>query len=320
MRSKRVTRVGLLLLLTYLALSLLAGVFLAEIALHPMRRPLTEKDETQARRLATNRNWALDDVVIAAGDGSLLRGWNVRPKVWNGNVVILFHGVGDNRLGMTGYAEMLSGHGFDVLLPDARAHGSSGGPIATYGLLESDDIRRWTAWIETQQRPNCIFGLGESMGAAQVLQSLGAGAQFCAVVAESPFSTFREIAYDRVGQYFRTGPWLGRTAMRPIVEVAFAYARWKYTMDFEKASPELALAGTTVPVLLIHGKEDRNIPVRHSEMIVAQDSQVVLWEVPNADHCGAVNVAPAEFEHRLLGWFEGHARGHDNLTRAVGPS
>ena len=37
---------------------------------------------------------------------------------------------------MVGYAELLLAHGFTVLLPDARAHGASGGSLATYGLLE----------------------------------------------------------------------------------------------------------------------------------------------------------------------------------------
>jgi hypothetical protein len=62
----------------------------------------------------------------------------------------------DNRIGMIGYAELLLSHGFTVLLPDARAHGASGGLMATYGLLESDDIRRWYEWLDSHQRPGCI--------------------------------------------------------------------------------------------------------------------------------------------------------------------
>jgi hypothetical protein len=71
------------------------------------------------------------------------------------------------------------------------------------------------------------------MGAAQLLQSLPSEPRFSAVAVESPFSSFREIAYDRVGQFFHTGPWLGRTVLRSIVEAAFGYARLKYQLDFE---------------------------------------------------------------------------------------
>ena len=50
------------------------------------------------------------------------------------------------------------------------------------------------------------------MGAAQLLQSLDTHPHFCAVAAESPFANFREIAYDRMGQPFHLGPWVGRSS------------------------------------------------------------------------------------------------------------
>src|SRR5262250_2928245 len=88
--------------------------------------------------------------------------------------------------------------------------------------------------------------------------------RFCAVVAESPFSNFREIAYDRMGQPFHLGPWVGRTILRPLVEVAFLRAQWKYGLNMQQVAPEEALVNTHIPTLLIHGQIDSNIPVRHS--------------------------------------------------------
>lgn len=310
MRPRRPLRLGvllLLLLLGYLALSLLAGAFVTEGTLHPGRRSLSTKDEMQAQGIARNSNSELTDVAITASDGANLSAWSIRPRKRNGKAVILLHGLSDNRLGMIGYAELLLEHGFSILMPDARAHGASGGQLATYGLLESGDIRRWFDWLQQQQHPSCIFGFAESMGAAQLLQSLQSEPHFCAVAAESPFSTFREIAYDRVGQFFHTGPWLGRTVLRPVVEVAFGYARWKYKMNFEQVSPERIVATTKVPVLLIHGQNDSNIPIRHSRRIAADNPTLVLWEVPNADHCGAITTAHQELERKLTDWFNSHS-------------
>jgi len=142
------------------------------------------------------------------------------------------------------------------------------------------------------------------MGAAQLLQSLDAHPHLCAVVAESSFSNFREIAYDRMGQPFKLGPWVGRTILRPLVEVAFLRARLKYHLRMEDISPEDSVAATKIPVLLIHGAADSNIPVRHSERIHAHAPNTVLWEVPEADHCGALSTSPNEFERRLLAWFK----------------
>jgi uncharacterized protein len=317
MRPRRPLRLGVLLLLGYLVLSFTAGVFVAEGTLHPGRRSLTAKDETLAQGIAGNHDSELSDVTIPARDGVTLSAWSIRPRMGNGKAVILLHGLSDNRLGMIGYAELFMGHGFSILMPDARAHGASGGQLATYGLLESDDIRRWFDWLQQNQHPGCIFGFAESMGAAQILQSLQSEPHFCAVAAESPFSTFREIAYDRVGQFFHTGPWLGRTLLRPVVEVAFGYARWKYKMNFEQVSPERIVATTKVPVLLIHGQNDSNIPIRHSRRIAADNPALVLWEVPDTDHCGAISTSPQEFEHRLLGWFDSHSSGRDSLAASL---
>jgi dipeptidyl aminopeptidase/acylaminoacyl peptidase len=322
MRPRRSLRLGVFLLLGYLALSFMAGVFVAQGTLHPGRRSLSSRDETLARGIAHNRNSELVDVTIPADDGVILSAWSIRPQNSHGKGVILLHGLSDNRLGMTGYAELLLSHGFSVLMPDARAHGASGGQLATYGLLESDDIRRWFDWLQQNQHQGCIFGFAESMGAAQLLQALQTEPHFCAVAAESSFSTFREIAYDRLGQFFHTGPWLGRTILRPVVEVAFGYARWKYHMDFEQVSPERIVAMTKVPVLLIHGQIDSNIPIRHSRRIAARNRHVVLWEVPNADHCGAITIAHGELEQKLIGWFDGHSNApsnaaFDNVERSV---
>lgn len=303
MRPTRRWRRLIFALLMYITMCSVAGIYLADSTLHPPRRPLTQDDERAYQQSLIPIHAQMEDVSITATDGNVLKGWIVHPDNANGKAALLLHGLGDNRLGMTGYAELLLAHGFTVLLPDARAHGVSGGELATYGLIERDDIRQWVDLLLGKTGAQCVYGMGESMGAAELLEALQVDARFCAVVAESPFVNFREIAYDRMGQPFHAGPWVGRTILRPLVEVAFLRARWKYHVDMEQASPVDAIAKTQTPVLLIHGKVDRNIPVRHSELIVEKDPKTVLWEVPGADHCGAIAAAPQQFAERVLEWF-----------------
>jgi predicted acyl esterase len=88
--------------------------------------------------------------------------------------------------------------GYAALLPDSRGEGESGGRFLTYGVKEGDDVRRWFGWLAAQKHPRCIFGMGESMGAAILLQSVREETRFCAVIAESSFASFRQIAYVRV--------------------------------------------------------------------------------------------------------------------------
>jgi pimeloyl-ACP methyl ester carboxylesterase len=282
------------------------GIVAIEGATHLPRAPITVDSSIRVRGLAEQNHAILSDVAIEAKDGVSLRAWSIRPLPGNGNAVILMHGQGDNRAGMLGPALMLLRHGYSVLLPDARAHGLSGGAIGTYGLLEADDIHRWFDWLEKNESPHCIDGLGDSMGAAELLESLTVESHFCAVIAESPFATFREAAYDRLGQQFSTGTWLGRTLLRPAFVTAAEYARLRYGIDFSHADPSEAVASSRVPILLIHGLADTNLPPRHSQMIKARNPSVTLWEPAVAGHCGASTAEPVEYEQHVIDWFAVH--------------
>ena len=290
----------------YILCCCIAGIFVAENTLHPGREPEISAAETS--------DWINEDgatlspVNISAANKISLYAWIVKPANANGDTVLVLHGMGGDRTEMEDYADMFLRHGFSVLMPDARAHGKSGGELATYGLLERDDVRYWVEWLLSREPSGCVYGFGESMGAAQLLQSLKTEPRFCAVAAECSFSTFREVAYDRMGQRLHTGPWLGRTFLWPVVESAFVFVRLRYGFDMDLVSPEEAVAASHVPVLLIHGEADANIPIRHSHAIAARNSTVVLWEVPNTGHSGAIGTSPKEFEMRVIGWFSSHRR------------
>jgi fermentation-respiration switch protein FrsA (DUF1100 family) len=310
-------RTLLILCLAYATGTVLGGIGLGWMATHPGRRPITDADKRNVIAESGDAS-ELSDVTITAHDGAVLRGWQIRPAESNGNVVILLHGVGDNRLGVSGYGAWLARNHYTILLPDARAHGYSGGDLATYGLKESDDIHRWVDWLEGNEHPNCVFGFGESMGAAQILQSLSRETRFCAVVAESSFATFREVAYARVGRPFHTGPWVGRSFFWPTVEVGFLYVREKFGLNMEAASPADAVAHSDTPVFLIHGLSDENIPSFHSiEIQERNPSRLTLWRVAGAGHCGTHSVAPQEFERKVLTWFADHSSKRANPALAA---
>jgi dipeptidyl aminopeptidase/acylaminoacyl peptidase len=302
-----IRRFLLVAVVLYFVGTVFGGSGLGWIALHPPRRPLTPQEEVNVQTAAIAASQQFANVSITSPDGTTLRAWFLKPHSANGDSVVLLHGVSDNRLGMYGYAKWLLNNHYAVLLPDARAHGLNDG-IATYGLRESDDIHRWVDWLEDHGHPRCVYGLGESMGAAQLLQSLATETRFCAVVAESPFASFREVAYARFGREFYTGPRIGSTFFRPSVDVGFLYVRLRYGLNMEDASPKQAVEKTKTPVLLIHGLSDRNIPPFHSDEIHAHNpTDIVVWKVQGAVHTGAHKVAPQEFERRVLAWFESHS-------------
>jgi alpha-beta hydrolase superfamily lysophospholipase len=161
MRRSRRLRWLLALFLLYLGLCTVGGIYLADGTLRPARRTLTDEESAAFKSTVRAMRAVLQDVSIATPDQVILRGWRLRPTAGNGNAAIVLHGLADDRRGMAGYAELLLAHGYTVLLPDARAHGASGGELATYGLLEREDIQRWVDFLWSATQPRCIYGMGE---------------------------------------------------------------------------------------------------------------------------------------------------------------
>jgi len=305
MFKKRILRVSVFLLLLYL----LGAIALAEISLHPLRVRRGDRLArltTLAEHAAASSGSRLQNVSIDSLDGTQLQAWFVRPTASNGSAVLMLHGVGDSRAGMEPYMGMFLERGYSVLMPDSRGHGTSSG-IATYGLYESADVHSWVNWLVKNEKPVCVFGLGESMGAAILLQSLQVEHRFCAVAAESPFADFREAAYDRVSHQFRAGPWLGKTLLRPAIDIAFLEGRVVHGIDLESVRPQDAVAGSSTPILLIHGGADTHIGLRHSQLLHQINPKTELWVIPGVEHTLVFRTHPQEFTDKIFTFFAAHS-------------
>src|SRR6266436_2051220 len=110
-----------------------------------------------------------EDFTVRASDGVILRGWKVRPPAPNGDWVLLYHGVSDNRTGDTGHAEILLRHGYSLVMMDSRAHGESGGDMATYGWKERYDSVAIANALYATESVHHFGAMGVSMGAAIAL-------------------------------------------------------------------------------------------------------------------------------------------------------
>ena len=337
---RRLIRILLILLLLPPILAGIAGWLIAPSFLHPIRRELTPDLIREVDASFAQSGGHREDFNVRAADGILLRGWIVRPDHPNGNWVLLFHGVADNRVGVVRHSEFLLRAGYSVVMMDARAHGASEGHIATYGWLERNDTKAIIDAIIAQERrvrtdlqmkqghgppasmgnfpvryphppvpptPH-IFALGESMGAGIALQSAAIEPRIEAVVAESAFANLREASYDYAG--LRRSPMLGKTLFAPFSWMLLYRGEKLTGLPVAEVSPEKAVAARAFPVLLICDEKDEALPCRHTERIyAAARGPKQLWEVPGAFHTTALGFQPVEFQRRVLDFYANVAQG-----------
>jgi pimeloyl-ACP methyl ester carboxylesterase len=119
-----------------------------------------------------------------------------------------------------------------------------------------------------------VILIGHSLGAAVALQTAAIEPRVRAVVAASSFSDLRTIATERAFYFpaWSLGP-------------AFARAERDGKFVVDEVSPVKAAAAITVPVLLLHGAQDRDTLPAHSQRIFdALRGPKALMTVPEAGH------------------------------------
>src|SRR5699024_9442027 len=120
-------------------------------------------------------------------------------------LAIIFHGYKGfaRRDGLGGYT-LCKRLGFNVLLPDQRSHGASGGHTITMGVKERYDCRAWAWWAARRFGPETpLFLMGVSMGASTVLMasSLNLPGSVRGIIADCGYTSPREIARRCLPQY-----------------------------------------------------------------------------------------------------------------------
>ncbi|GAC1634683.1 MAG: alpha/beta hydrolase [Candidatus Acidiferrum sp.] len=300
---KRFTRILAILIFFPAALSAVGGWFAAPMFLHSAKRAVTPSLVREADESFKHTHGKREDFTVLSFDGTLLKGWKVRAENPNGSWVLLFHGVSDNRIGVVAQSEFLLQNGYSVVMMDARAHGDSGGAIATYGWLERKDTSVVVDALENSEKPQHLFALGESMGAGIALQSAAKDSRIEAVVSEASFANLQEAAYDYAG--LREYPMLGKTLFAPGAWLMVYRGARLANFPRAEVSPEKAVAARPFPVYVICDAEDHALPCRHSEMIFrSARGTKEFWRVPGAHHTAALGYEPDEFRKRVLGFFE----------------
>ncbi|CAN5880655.1 hypothetical protein BH23PLA1_BH23PLA1_00310 [soil metagenome] len=131
--------------------------------------------------------WEL--IETSAADGTTLRGW-WRPSTSSpGRTALLLHGFGETGLALQLRGEALHKLGWNVVIPDARAFGQSGGDRASFGGREAADLLAWLDTLAVRLGPGFEpIVWGRSMGSAIALRAAAEDARITALILESPYA------------------------------------------------------------------------------------------------------------------------------------
>lgn len=216
-----------------------------QAALLPLQQAFDDWKETHLR----------DEVSVTASDGVELQGglYDAKSDV----TVILLHtfdgsSADSDYLFASYYAEQ----GYNILLPDSRDHGESGGESVTYGLLEGDDVKCWVKLLlERYGADHQIILHGETLGANAALagaaavqadEALAGSVRF--VVAESPVvNLYAEARYLMANQFHLPGF---------MVAIGDWFARDSLGCSMRNVDLTQMTQGLDLPLLVLQGTED----------------------------------------------------------------
>lgn len=217
---------------------------------------------------------------------------------------ICFHGYRSTPLtDLCCFSELATQLDHNLLLPDQRAHGDSRGRTISFGIKERYDVLSWVGYATKRfGKDTPIFLYGVSMGASTVLMAsdLGLPENIKGIIADCPYSSPEKII-RKVSDRMDYPAWL----TWPLVILG---ARIFGGFDICESDAIRSVAGTDVPVLLIHGEADGFVPCEMSgEIYCANPAMVEAHTFPGADHGISYLTDPARYRKIVTDFMQKHA-------------
>ena len=242
-----------------------AGEFFAEV-------------EKAAKKLEASE---CEKVEITSRDGTLLTGhWHFCDNARR--TIIAMHGWRSSWTQDFGIiADFWHESGCNVLYAEQRGQNNSGGDYMGFGLLERYDCLDWIEWVNGRCRNKLpVYLAGVSMGAATVLMAAGLDLpqNVHGIAADCGFTSAHDIWKHVANNNLHISYGLHSSAADELCRRKIQIGTNDYTtLD--------AMRKCTVPVLFIHGTDDRFVPVTMTyENYKACAAPKRLLIVPGADH------------------------------------
>jgi fermentation-respiration switch protein FrsA (DUF1100 family) len=235
---------------------------------------------------------APENVAFTTSDGLRLQGWFVPSR--NGATVIVFPG----RSGPQKQARMLIRHGYGVLLFDRRGEGASEGEPNAFGWVGDRDLDAAAAFLRSRPDVDAerIGAIGLSVGGEMLIHAAAHSDAFKAIVSEGASG---QSIRDGLANGDRLDAYLGGGLN------TLAVAVFTNTLPAPSLKSEMPKVAPTA-VFLIYGEKGQNGSETKPNKLfyAAARAPKQIWEVPNGQHIAGITTEPAEYERRVVGFFD----------------
>ena len=303
MKKKKLLGISLGIIAVIIVISLsLIGNYFYNLALNPT----TPKDivfgtpeeaaTTSGQVLDSDISWLLNhsnytDEYITSSDNLKLHSYQIKNETSSDKWVITVHGYTSEGINMSSYAKKYYDNGYNVLIPDLRAHGLSEGDYIGMGWDDRLDIISWINYILNEEPNAEIILHGVSMGAATVLMTSGEEipSNVKAIVADCGYtSVWDEFAYQ-LDDLFSLPEF-------PILNVSSIVAKIRAGYFLGEASSIEQVKKSKTPILYIHGDKDDFVPYYMMEKLYnATNSEKEMLTIKGAEHAKASEVDPETY-------------------------
>lgn len=178
-------------------------------------------------------------------------------------------------------ADFWHNEGCSILFAEQRAQNNSEGEFITFGYMESYDCLDWVKWVnERTQQQYPIYLAGVSMGASTVLMTAGLDLpeNVKGIIADCGFTSAYDIWHHVVKDNMKLSYGLRGLMIDRICQK-------KINTKSREITTLTAMQKTQIPILFIHGTDDRFVPIRMTyENYKACNAPKELLIVPGAIH------------------------------------
>lgn len=210
-------------------------------------------------------------------------------------VIILIHGFTDKNGGkalMLPHADYLVKNGYSVFLPDLRSNGESDGNKAYLGTREWKDIEASYNYLKSlKENKNLKIGyFGISMGAVTAIITSGQTGKGDFVITSVPFSS-----YDDQFKFEISKMGLWKPLFFPMLQLVATIELGNYS----QYDPAKMIVKIHKPVLIIVGKNDRDIDYHQGEYLYSIANNPKYYWLVNTQHDVHLE-QPQQFQDKVL--------------------